>query len=86
MLQVGRLGNLRYITAGHEEGTPQQKLDRSGLPRCIALANLLPRPVSRFLGIMFSATFITSPGCTFEMSHQLFCGSTDPGSCNYAGA
>ncbi len=26
--QVGRLGNLRYITAGHEEGTPQQKLDR----------------------------------------------------------
>ncbi|KAK9845839.1 hypothetical protein WJX81_003900 [Elliptochloris bilobata] len=26
--EVGRLGNLRYITAGHEEGTPQQKLDR----------------------------------------------------------
>ena len=32
--QVGRLGNLRYITAGHEEGTPQQKLDRSVLPCC----------------------------------------------------
>ena len=27
------LGNLRYITAGHEEGTPQQKLDRSVLPK-----------------------------------------------------